>query len=156
MIGVPKSECALSVLSGRCPPTLFHLFLPPLFPLQALFTLQPLLPSSSSGFSSRPWRNLPPTWVIHMATRRPTHNTPIHMQEIHVDRRVVGWSAGRHVDHPCRGQISPWPARKVTDSTSPLSPPFDFRFSVLLNVRAFESWMSAPKCLFSFARISRA
>ena len=26
-------------------------------------------------------------------------------QEIHVDRRVVGWSAGRHVDHPCGWQI---------------------------------------------------
>ena len=25
------------------------------------------------------------------------------MQEIHVDRRVVGWSAGRHVDRPCGG-----------------------------------------------------
>ena len=37
------------------------------------------------------------------------------IQEIHVDRRVVGWSAGRHVDHPCAGQISPWPARKVTE-----------------------------------------
>ena len=37
------------------------------------------------------------------------------MQEIHVDRRVVGWSAGRLVDHPCGVQISPWPARKVTD-----------------------------------------
>ena len=36
------------------------------------------------------------------------------MQEIHVDRRVVGWSAGRHVDHPCGWQISPWLARKVT------------------------------------------
>ena len=32
-----------------------------------------------------------------------------------VDCRVVGWSAGCHVDHPCGGQISPWPARKVTD-----------------------------------------
>ena len=32
-----------------------------------------------SDFSSRPWRNLPPTSVIHMATRRPAHNTPIHM-----------------------------------------------------------------------------
>ena len=62
-----------------------------------------------------------------MATRRPAHNTPIHMdflygsllerQEIHVDRRDVGWSAGLHVDRPCGGQISPWPARKVTDST---------------------------------------
>ena len=37
------------------------------------------------------------------------------IQEIHVDRRVVDWSAGRHVDHPCGWQISPWPARKVTD-----------------------------------------
>ena len=23
------------------------------------------------------------------------------IQEIHVDQRVVGWSVGRHVDHPC-------------------------------------------------------
>ena len=79
----------------------------------------------SSDFSSRPWRNLPPTWVIHIATRRPAHNTPIHMDfflvwfafktpQLHVDRRVVGWCAGRHVDHPCGWQISPWPARKVT------------------------------------------
>ena len=37
------------------------------------------------------------------------------IQEIHVDRRVVGWSASRHVDHPCGVQISPWPARKVTE-----------------------------------------
>ena len=37
------------------------------------------------------------------------------IQEIHVDRRVVGWSAGRHVDHPCGGQISPWPTRKVAN-----------------------------------------
>ena len=37
------------------------------------------------------------------------------MQEIHVDRRVVGWSAGRHVDHPCGGQNLPWPARKITE-----------------------------------------
>ena len=35
--------------------------------------------------------------------------------QVHLDRRVVGWSAGRHMDHPCGGQISPWPARKVTD-----------------------------------------
>ena len=36
--------------------------------------------------------------------------------QVHVGRRVVGWSAGRHVDHPCGGgQISPWPARKVTE-----------------------------------------
>ena len=32
-----------------------------------------------SDFSGRPWQNLPPIWVIHMATRRPAHNTPIHM-----------------------------------------------------------------------------
>ena len=32
-----------------------------------------------------------------------------------MDRRVVGWSAGRHVDHACGWQISPWPARKVTE-----------------------------------------
>ena len=25
------------------------------------------------------------------------------IQEIHVDRRVVGWSARRHVDRPCGG-----------------------------------------------------
>ena len=23
--------------------------------------------------------------------------------QVHVDRRVVGWSAGRHVDRPCGG-----------------------------------------------------
>ena len=43
----------------------------------------------------------------------PFYRKPI--QEIHVDRRVVGWFAGRHVDHPCWGQISPWPARRVTN-----------------------------------------
>ena len=37
------------------------------------------------------------------------------IREIHVDRRVVGRSVGRHVDHPCGGQISSWPARKVTN-----------------------------------------
>ena len=35
--------------------------------------------------------------------------------QAHVDQRVVGWSAGRHVDLPCGWQISPWPARKVID-----------------------------------------
>ena len=30
-----------------------------------------------------------------------------------------GWSAGRHVDHPCGVQILPWPARKVIDKTWP-------------------------------------
>ena len=37
------------------------------------------------------------------------------IQEIHMDRRVLGWSVGHHVDHPCGWQISPWPAREVTD-----------------------------------------
>ena len=79
-----------------------------------------------SDFSSRPWRNLPPTWVIHMATRQtsPQHADPhgflvwfsFKSPQVHVDRRVVGWSAGRHVDHPCGWQISPWPAtRNVTE-----------------------------------------
>ena len=36
-----------------------------------------------SDFSSRTWRNLPPIWVIHMAIRRPAHNTPIHMDFFH-------------------------------------------------------------------------
>ena len=38
--------------------------------------------------------------------------------QVHVDRRVVGWSAGRNVDHPCGGQISPWPAKKITAENS--------------------------------------
>ena len=81
-------------------------------------------PGKFSDFSSRPWRNLPPIWAIHMATRRPVHMKPIRMDflygfslkrhQVHVDRHVVGSSAGRHVDHPRGGQISPWPARKVT------------------------------------------
>ena len=25
--------------------------------------------------------------------------------QVHVDQRVVGWSAGRHVDHPCGGKF---------------------------------------------------
>ena len=25
--------------------------------------------------------------------------------QVHVDRCVVGWSAGRHVDHPCGGKF---------------------------------------------------
>ena len=33
----------------------------------------------ASDFSRKPWRNLPPTWVIHMAARRPAHNAPIQM-----------------------------------------------------------------------------
>ena len=81
-----------------------------------------------SDFSDRPWQNLP----IHMATRRPAQNTPIHMhlvaslketiQEVDVDRRVVGWSAVCHVDHPCGWQITPWPASKVTERALEISP----------------------------------
>ena len=26
-----------------------------------------------------------------------------HQVQVHVDRRVVGWSVGRHMDHPCGG-----------------------------------------------------
>ena len=37
------------------------------------------------------------------------------IQEVHVDRRVVGWSVGRHVYHLCGWQIAPWPAGKVTE-----------------------------------------
>ena len=85
-----------------------------------------------------PRRNLPPTWVIHMATCRLVHNTPIHMDflygslkrhQVHVDRRVVGWSAGRHVDHPCGGPISPSPAGKVIDVYKPLEVLFTSRSS---------------------------
>ena len=77
-----------------------------------------------SGFSSRPWRNLPPPWVGDPQTS-PQYADPHGLgaflrksiQEIHVDRRVVGWSACRHVDRPCGGQISPWPAKKGHQST---------------------------------------
>ena len=37
--------------------------------------------------------------------------------QVHVDRRVVGWSAGRHVDHPC-GWQTPWPPRKFPETTT--------------------------------------
>ena len=37
-----------------------------------------------------------------------------------MDRLVVGWSAGCHVDHPCGWQISPWPVRKVTEDSRDL------------------------------------
>ena len=66
-----------------------------------------------SDFSSRPWRDLPPTWVIHIDLHGGPQTSPQHadphglgaflkktIQEIHMDRCVVGWSAGRHVDHP--------------------------------------------------------
>ena len=35
--------------------------------------------------------------------------------QVHVDQRVVGWSAGCHVDHPRGWQASPWLARNITD-----------------------------------------
>ena len=78
-----------------------------------------------SDFSSKPWRNLPPPQVgdPHGDPQTSPQHTDPHglgalkknMQEIHVDQRVLGWSAGRHLDHPCGGQISPWLARKVTE-----------------------------------------
>ena len=37
---------------------------------------------------SRPWRSLPLTWVIHMANRRPAHNTPIHMDLVSCQRKA--------------------------------------------------------------------
>ena len=42
------------------------------------------------------------------------------IQEIHVDRRVVGWS-GSPCGSPMWGEISHWPARKVTELTGGLS-----------------------------------
>ena len=84
------------------------------------------LKQNISDFSSKPWRNVPPTWLSHMATRRPAHNTPIHVdflcgfclkrQEIHVDRRVCGLVCGSPRGSPMWGQISPWPARVVTEN----------------------------------------
>ena len=50
--------------------------------------------------------------------------------QVHVDRRVVGWSAGRHVDHPCGRQISPWPARKVTELEGQGSHLFDIAIPI--------------------------
>ena len=57
-----------------------------------------------SDFSSRPWQKSlgdpqtspqhadPHEFLVCFSLKRP---------QVHVDRRVVGWSAGRHVDHPC-------------------------------------------------------
>ena len=39
------------------------------------------------------------------------------LTRIYVDRRVVGSSAGRNVDHPWGGQILSWPARKSLNDT---------------------------------------
>ena len=46
------------------------------------------------------------TWISCMVFLK-KHQVP-------VDQCLVGWSAGGHVDHPCGGQLSPWPAREVT------------------------------------------
>ena len=54
--------------------------------------------------------------------------------QVHVDRHVVGWPVGRHVDHPCGGQISPWPARKVTDGNCSPDGLIYFHFPVLWQV----------------------
>ena len=60
-----------------------------------------------------------------IATHRPAHNMPIHMDLGPLQRKPykksmwigVLWAGLRHVDHPCGWQISPWLARKVTEST---------------------------------------
>ena len=36
----------------------------------------------------------------------------------------MGWSAGRDVDHPCGGQVSPWPASKVSPTGSAIVRPY--------------------------------
>ena len=91
-----------------------------------------------SDFSSRPWRNFPPPpWVIHIGDLQasPQHADPHGLgafikktiQEVSVDRRGVYWSAGRHVDHPCGGQISQVrlarKVRRAPDYSSNLFPP---------------------------------
>ena len=40
-----------------------------------------------SDVSSRPWRNLPSAWVIHMATRRPAHKMPIQVDLVLFQRK---------------------------------------------------------------------
>ena len=67
-----------------------------------------------SDFSSRPWRNFPHMGDPHGDPQTSAQHVDPHglgafskktIQEIHVDWRVVDWSAGRHVDHPCGWQI---------------------------------------------------
>ena len=38
----------------------------------------------------------PHRFLVWFSLRRP---------QVHADRRIVGWSAGRHVDHPCGWQL---------------------------------------------------
>ena len=66
----------------------------------------------------------PPHVVLHMATRRPAHNTPIHMDFLYgfllksTESTWIGvlWAGLRVAMWITRGgQISPWPARKVTE-----------------------------------------
>ena len=75
------------------------------------------------------------------------------IQEIHVDRRVVGWSAGLHVDHPCRGQISPWPARKVTEN--PTRPQLSSAQGQMVPVsRGHNSPEKGPSCYTKMSSMS--
>ena len=79
-----------------------------------------------------PSHSIPPLdSLLHMAAHRPAHNTPIHMDFLYVllSKAPSPWIGmlwaglrGRHVDHPCGWQTSPWPARQVTDKEyKPLS-----------------------------------
>ena len=55
----------------------------------------------------------------------------------------MGWSAGRHVDHPCGGQISPWPASKATDLNRDFSKIISFSWTFALGGyfgRVLEDW----------------
>ena len=52
--------------------------------------------------TSRPWRNLPPTWVMHIATRRLGASLNKTIQGIYVDRRVVWLVCGS----PCGSPMS--------------------------------------------------
>ena len=94
-----------------------------------------------------------PTWVDPHGDPQtsPQHANPhgslvwfsLKRHQVHVDQRVVGWSAGRHADHPCRGQSSQWPARKVTD--------FCLRLSGLKSLTNFQA---PSEFAFAFAAVS--
>ena len=75
---------------------------PPLHPVTLLAGHVEICPPQTS-----PQHQDPHAFLVWFSLKR---------RQVHVDRRVVGWRAGCDVDHPCGGQISPWPARKVTDS----------------------------------------
>ena len=63
-----------------------------------------------------------------------------------MDRRVAGWSAGGHVDHLCGRQISPWPARKVTDYSWKLPA---YSGAVLLTVDNFSFFLTVGAFLLT-------